>query len=150
MHKTKLFLFYVLVLFSFNSIGQTKTKDVKTRGFEFQFSSVDSSINDAFCSVGKMPEFIGGMKKLYAFAKRKLYYPESAIMDDVQGIVILQFVIDKKGRVINRKILRATRSDLAVPCLKMLRQMPNWKAGRLNDKSVDTFLKWKIIFRLTD
>ena len=143
-------LFFILVLFSVNSIGQTKTKNVKAGGFEFQFSTVDSSINDLFCSVGEIAKFPGGMNKLIAFAKRKLYYPESAIKDNVQGSVFLQFVIDKKGRVINRKILKAARSDLGIPYLKMLKQMPNWKAGRLNDKPIDTFLKWEIIFRLTD
>ena len=145
--RTILFFSLSFLLVS-NSFSQTKTKKVTAGNFEFQITAVDTTLNDAFCSVGKMPKFPGGMSKLIEFAKQKLYYPKSAITDSVQGKVILQFDIDKTGKVINKKIFKSVRGDLDKVCLSMLNQMPNWKAGTLNGNAIATTLSWAIIFVL--
>ena len=115
-----------------------------------QVSAVDSSLSDAFFSVGQMPEFPGGTTKLIAFAKSRIKYPKTAVNDNIQGSVILQFTIDKKGKVINKIIFQSVRYDLDASCLKMLHEMPNWKPGRLNGKPIAVKERWTITFVLTD
>lgn len=137
-----------LFLISFYSKGQTKT--INAGGIEIQVSAADNSLNDAFLSVGDMPEFPGGTTKLVAFAKSKITYPETAIKDSVHGSVILLFKIDKKGLVTNKKIFQGVRHDLDSVCLAMLSQMPKWKPGRLNGKPIDVYERWKITFVLRE
>jgi hypothetical protein len=56
----------------------------------------------------------------------------------------LIFIIDKKGRVINKKNLKSVRQDLNKVCLAMLSEMPKWKPGRLKGKPIDINERWKI------
>lgn len=148
MNKVCTLLFIVFTFISLHSNGQTKK--INAGGIEMQVSAADTSLNAAFCSVGQMPEFPGGTTKLVAFAKRKIKYPKTAINDSVQGSVILLFTIDKKGKVTDKNIFQSVRQDLDNVCLRMLSQMPNWKAGRHNGKPIAVSERWKITFVLTD
>ena len=138
----------VLLLLSTLSWGQTKK--INAGGIEMQVSSVDTSLNAIFCKVGQEPQFPGGTKNLVAFAKRKIKYPKSAINDNIQGSVVLQFVIDKLGKVIDKKIVQGVRKDLDSVCLKMLDKMPTWKPAQLGGKRIAANERWKITFILTD
>jgi len=148
MTKVYTLFFACNLLFVVSSKAQVKT--LRAGGFEFQMSTVDTTLNAEFNAVGVMPQFPGGMTELVAFAKRKIHYPKSAINDNVEGDVILQFVIDKKGNVTNKEIARHVRDDLDTVCFKMLNQMPKWKPARLNNKPLAMNLKWTIKFVLTD
>lgn len=144
----KIYIIVSLLLITLIAHGQTKK--MNAGGIEMQLFAADTSLNSAFCSVGYIPEFPGGTTKLVAFAKGKIKYPKTAINDNVQGAVILQFIINEKGYVTNKKILHGVRYDLDSACLKMLNQMPKWKAGRLNGKAIAVVEEWRIIFILID
>jgi TonB family protein len=148
MKQINLFLFLVLCII--NSIAQIKTRDISAGGFKIQMSTVDTTIGNAFFSVGQTPQFPGGTIKLVAFAKSRIHYPKSAVNDNIQGSVVLQFVIDKRGDVINKTIFKSVRYDLDTVCLKMLKKMPRWKSGRLNGSPVAVKLNWTITFILSD
>jgi len=134
-------------LLSFISHGQAKK--INTGGIEMQVSAVDTLLNELFCSVGQMPTFPGGMDRLVAFAKRKIKYPKTAVNENIEGSVILQFMIDKRGRVVNKRIAKGVRYDLDSVCLRMLDKMPKWKPGKLHDEPIDVNERWKITFVLT-
>jgi TonB family protein len=142
-------LIFALV-FCFAGPTAAQTKQIKAGGLELKISAADTSLNAAFCSVGIMPHFPGGSSKMVAFAKQHLHYPKSAIRDDIQGSVFLQFSINEKGKLVNKKVSRGVRYDLDTVCLKMLHRMPAWKPGRLNGKAIAVNLRWEIIFVLTD
>jgi len=136
-------VYAISILFLFTIAVHRQTKNINAGGIEMQVSATDASLNDAFCSVGEMPEFPGGTTKLVAFAKSKIKYPQTAINDSVQGSVILLFVIDKKGKVSEKKIVKSVRQDLDKVCLAMLSQMPRWRPGRLNGKPIDAYERGK-------
>jgi len=136
----------ILLLLSIVSHGQTK--NINAGGIEMQVSSVDPSLNALFCMVGQEPEFPGGVTKLVAFAKETIKYPKTAIDDNVEGSSILQFVIDEKGKVVDKKIFQSVRKDLDSVCLKMLSQMPNWKPAQFNGKPIAVNERWRITFVL--
>ncbi|MBS1666253.1 MAG: TonB family protein [Bacteroidetes bacterium] len=144
----KVCVLIILIFESSISLGQTK--EIKAGGIEMQVSSVDTSLNTIFCKVGQEPKFPGGTKNLVAFAKRKIKYPQTAINDSVQGSVILLFTINKKGKVVDKKIVQSVRKDLDNVCLKMLNQMPLWRPARIDNKAIAAYERWKIIFILTD
>ena len=140
----------VSILFFIATSILAQTKKINAGGIEMQLSSVDSSLNELFCQEGQEPEFPGGLTNLVGFAKTKIKYPKTAINDNVEGSVILLFEINKKGKVINKKIFQSARKDLDRVCLKMLSQMPNWKPARLNSKPIAVYERWKITFELID
>lgn len=67
-----------------------------------------------------MPEFPGGLAKLIAFAKGNMKYPQTAINDHIKGSVILQFIIDEKGKVTDEKIIKTVRTDAVKKCEEFL------------------------------
>lgn len=140
----------LLLLLFISPISFGQTKKINAGGIEMQVSSVDKSQDETFCKYGQEPRFPGGTKNLVAFAKRKIKYPQTAINDNVQGSVILLFIIDKKGKVVDKKVVQSVRNDLDCVCLKMLSQMPLWKPARLDNKPIAAYERWKITFVLTD
>lgn len=139
----------LIILSPFFVLGQSKTKDIKVGSFEIEASTVDPELNEMFCSVGELPVFPGGIDSLFSFAKMNLYYPESAIRDSVQGIVMLRFTVDTSGKVIDEQVINSVRTDLDTLCLSMLQKMPLWKAGRLEGSAVAVQFQWPIKFTLT-
>jgi protein TonB len=113
-----------------------------------QVSSVDTGLTMFFCEAGQLPEFPGGLTKLAAFAKGNIQYPETAVNDRIEGSVILQFVIDEKGKVTNARIVKSVRNDIDSACLGMLRQMPDWEPARFGPKAIPVNERWKIKFLL--
>lgn len=149
MKDLRTYIFLLTILWTLNSFGQTKTKDINAGGFQLQSSTVDPTLNFLYCSIGEIPKYPGGDSKLISFAKDHIQYPKSAIQDSVEGKVIVKFTVDTNGKVIDEKVFKSVRADLDTLCLAMLRQMPNWTAGRLEGKAVAVSFMWTIKFTLT-
>ena len=134
----------LFVIFCF---GQ-KTKELKAGQFDIQISTVDTLLNDLFVSCGELPIFPGGKDSLIAFAKRLLYYPQTAINDSVSGKVILEFIVDTCGKIVNEKIFHTIRYDLENVCLTMIRRLPLWIPAKIADRPVNVMFRWTINFKL--
>lgn len=50
-----------------------------------------------YASAEQMPEFPGGMKAFTRYVKRNLKYPERAKRDSLEGVVAIQFVVERNG-----------------------------------------------------
>ena len=57
------------------------------------------TLGKTYDAVEVMPEFPGGTEALLSFIKGNLKYPQKAIDEQTEGRVIVQFVIDKTGKV---------------------------------------------------
>lgn len=51
--------------------------------------------NRIYTSVEEMPEYPGGMKAFQEYLDRKITYPEALKKNKTEGIVIIQFVVEK-------------------------------------------------------
>ena len=80
--------------------------------------------------VEEMPEYPGGMKAFVNYLKRKLVYPPQAKKENLEGVVAVQFVVEKDGRITSPTIVRSLRADMASAALTAIRNMPNWIPAR--------------------
>jgi len=96
----------------------------------------------------QMPEFPGGMKELLKFLQDNLKYPESAMKNNVQGRVIVQFVVEKDGTPTEFNVLRAVNPDLDAEALRVLKTMPKWKPGMEKGEVVRVKYTVPVTFRL--
>ena len=55
------------------------------------------------------PEYPGGMEGLKKFLANNIKYPRSAEKYGIQGIVVLQFVVEKSGAISNVKVLKSVK-----------------------------------------
>lgn len=80
--------------------------------------------------VKEMPEYPGGMKAFVNYLKRKLVYPPQAKKENLEGVVAVQFVVEKDGRITSPTIVRSLRADMDSAALTAIRNMPNWIPAR--------------------
>jgi TonB family protein len=80
--------------------------------------------------VEEMPEYPGSMKAFVNYLKRKLVYPPQAKKENLEGVVAVQFVVEKDGRITSPTIVRSLRADMDSAALTAIRNMPNWIPAR--------------------
>ena len=71
-----------------------------------------------------MPQFPGGESALMDFVNKNIRNPTNS-----QGRVIVQFVIDRQGKVINPEIVRSVSTELDNEALRIVSLMPTWTPG---------------------
>lgn len=77
-----------------------------------------------------------------------LKYPESAVKNGEQGKVLVEFIINKDGKVSDVKVLRGVSEALDAEAVKVISASPKWKPGRLKGSKVRTSVTIPIEFRL--
>lgn len=116
---------------------------------EAKEAPADSTAKDeVFMVAEQMPEFPGGMKELLKFLQNNLKYPENAMKNNVQGRVIVQFVVEKDGTLTEFKVARSVDPDLDAEALRVLQIMPKWKPGMQRGKIVRVKFAVPVSFKL--
>lgn len=95
-----------------------------------------------------MPEFPGGYSKLLAFLHENIKYPDIAKEVGISGKVILTFVVDKKGKISDIKILKDPGGGCGEEAVRVVKSMPDWKPGKQNGESVNVQFTLPITFNL--
>jgi protein TonB len=101
-----------------------------------------------FTMVEELPEFWGGQQELINFLSKTIVYPTDAREKDIGGRVVVQFVIDREGKVRQPEIKRSVYESLDREALRVISAMPPWKPGKQQGKTVNTYFVLPIIFRI--
>jgi len=104
--------------------------------------------DQVFMRVEEMPEFKGGMKQLFSYLSKNTKYPQEALSKNIQGRVIVGFVVNKDGSVSDVKVLRPVNKYLDAEAIRVVSSMPNWKPGKQEDKKVRVSYNVPVNFRL--
>ena len=111
-------------------------------------SSLDQDNGPLFTSVEVTPEFPGGVKAFYNYLGKNIRYPDKARKEGVNGKVILQFIVEKSGKLSDVKVLKSLGSGLDEEAVRVLEASPNWKPGIQNGKPVRVQYTLPISFNL--
>ena len=103
---------------------------------------------DVYESVEQMPEFPGGQAEMMKYLAQNIHYPANAAKNNVEGRVVLQFVIEKDGRIGEVKIARSVDPELDAEALRVVKSMPNFIPGRQDGKPVAVWYTIPISFKL--
>lgn len=77
-----------------------------------------------------------------------LKYPEKALQDGTQGRVMVDFVIEKDGKVTDVRVVKGVSPELDAEAVKVVSASPKWKAGRRAGEKVRVSMTIPIEFRL--
>ena len=94
------------------------------------------------------PEYPGGMGELSKLMKSNLLYPLISFENGVQGEVLVQFVIDKEGNVVEVTVFKGVDPYLDAEALRVIKMMPKWKPGKHKGKEVNVKCTIPVGFRL--
>lgn len=107
-----------------------------------------SDENTVYYVVDNMPEFSGGMKALMGFIDNNIQYPAEARKKGMQGRVVVQFIVDEDGCIIEPNIVRSVEPSLDEEALRIIKMLPTWKPGTLHGKAVKVKYAVPVAFKL--
>ena len=101
-----------------------------------------------FQVVEEMPEFPGGMSECMKFLSKNIKYPTISQENGVQGRVIVQFVVNRDGSIVDPVVVRGVDPYLDKEALRVIQMMPKWKPGKQRGKAVRVKYTVPVMFRL--
>lgn len=103
---------------------------------------------EIFMVVEEMPEFPGGMAECLKFLGKNIKYPTIARENGVQGRVIVQFVVNQDGSIVDPVVVRSVDPYLDKEALRVIKTMPKWKPGKQRGKAVRVKYTVPVTFKL--
>lgn len=94
------------------------------------------------------PEFPGGRQAFLDYLKANVNYPAQCREAEIQGRVLITFVVQKDGSIKNASVLKSVHPLLDAEALRVISAMPNWKPGMEHGTSVSVQYTVPVNFRL--
>ena len=123
-----------------------KAVEVKYVPVEVEEEEVEEQ--QIFQVVEEMPEFPGGMAECMKFLSKNIKYPPISAENGIQGRVIVQFVVNQDGSIVDPVVVRGVDSHLDKEALRVIQMMPKWKPGNQRGKAVRVKYTVPVMFRL--
>lgn len=92
------------------------------------------------------PQFPGGIKVCEQFIKENLRYPDTG--SDVQGRVIVSFMVERDGSLSDIKVVRGLDPAFDEEALRVVKMMPKWSPGATDGKISVMRYTIPIIFKI--
>lgn len=108
-----------------------------------------TGIGDIYSTVEVMPVFKGGdIEKFREWVLKRIKYPKEAMVNNIEGIVYISFVIELDGTVSNVKVVKGIDPILDKEAIKTVESSPKWTPGKQKGKSVRVLYMIPINFKL--
>jgi len=101
-----------------------------------------------FTAVEQVPFFPGGVDAFMQFLAKNIQYPEEARDKNVQGRVIISFIVETDGTLTNFKVVRSVGSGTDEEAVRVLAMSPKWSPGLQNGHKVRVAYSVPISFTL--
>jgi len=73
------------------------------------------------------PEFPGGQEALNSFIHENLKYPTELRDSRTGGRVLIMFIVDKEGKIIDPLVIKGVSPAVNEEALRIIKLMPDWK-----------------------
>ena len=119
--------------------------------FEFEVEEVVETIveEEIFVTAEEMPTFQGGdLSKFRNWVQSNVKYPQIALENGIQGNVVIEFVVEKDGKLSNIQVLQSPDKTLADAAVQVLQKSPKWKPGKQRNKPVRVTYTLPVSFKI--
>jgi len=106
----------------------------------------------------QLPSFPGGEDSLISFIQKNLQYPTSAFTHEIEGKIVISYVVDELGKVGDAQVVHVNynheldfveeKKAMENEALRIVTLMPPWKPGIKKGKNVKVDLVIPITFSL--
>lgn len=101
---------------------------------------------DFFVVVEQMPELIGGIQSLHEYIR----YPKQAQKSNIEGLVMIQFIITETGEIENPQVIRGIGGGCDEEALRVVKEHAKFKPGMQRGTPVRVQYTLPIRFKLQD
>jgi TonB family protein len=111
-------------------------------------SKDDKNVVTSYTNAFVQPEFKGGMKQFYQFLGKNIRYPRNCITQRIQGVVLLNFIVEKDGTLNHIRVVNYADTELAAEAVRVLKSSPNWNPGAMRGRIVNVSYNVPVSFAL--
>lgn len=139
-------------------LDQSKEKEVVVSDFTMPnvakevvvvgYPATNGTPDPIFKIVEKMPEYPGGMTSMLQFLAKNIRYPETAKKENIEGMVVVQFVIAKDGSIRDPHVVKGIGGGANEEAVRVVNMMPKWTPGTQKGQNVDVQFNLPIRFQL--
>ena len=135
---------YLLKLANLNEAPSFRPSGKETKGTAYDdvVGYYDCDQRPVFLNSTDPAQFLE--KWVYQYLK----YPESSLVKGEQGKVMVEFIVEKDGKVTNVRVSRGVSDALDAEAVKVIAASPKWKPGRIKGEKVRTMITIPVEFRL--
>lgn len=101
-----------------------------------------------FIVVEEKPEYPGGETALFRFIGENLKYPSEAEKNNIQGRVILKFVVNPDGTVGKIEVLRSIDPLLDNEAIRVVKTLPKFRPGKQGGVPVKVWFMLPVLFMI--
>ena len=98
------------------------------------------------------PAYVGGKEAMRSYLRDNLKYPQDEFDRQDEGLVFVDFVVDKNGIVKEVEVTEETNENVGVnfrsEAARVVSSMPKWTPGRQRGKAVDVKFSVPILFQI--
>ena len=103
-----------------------------------------------FQVVEERPQFPGGDAELMKYLQKNIKYPSICQEQGIQGRVIVQFVVNTDGSIVDAQVIKPVNPYLDKEALRVISTMPKWIPGKQRGKAVRVRFTVPVTFRLSN
>ena len=105
-------------------------------------------VDEIFVAVEQPAEFPGGQAAMMKWLSSNIRYPEAAQQNEIQGRVVVKFVVEKDGSVSQVQVVKGIDKDLDREAVRVVQKMPKWQPGKNNGVAVRSYFNLPVTFKL--
>lgn len=98
--------------------------------------------------VEMLPEYKGGEKALMQFLGENLIYPSECAENDIEGKVVVKFVVLSNGNVDFVEVIKSVHPLLDAEAVRVISLLNDWIPGKLNGEAVNVYYTLPVNFKL--
>ena len=125
-------------------------KEVPNETKEEPKHNIKPGMEEVYSSAAHMPSFPDGDAALLKYLNDHMRYPKAAAENNIQGKVIIKFVVTKTGKIGDVKVVRSVDKDLDKEAIRVCKSLPAFIPGRnAVGNPVNVWYTLPVTFKLT-
>lgn len=99
-------------------------------------------------AIDQAPKFPGGEVAIMKYLASHINYPPMAAEKNIEGRVVVEFIIDKDGSVSNVRVTSSVDKDLDMEAVRVVKSMPKFTPAYVNGEPVRVTFTMPVTFKL--
>ncbi len=112
------------------------SEDTEIANIIFDDDPGEEEVDQIFTIVEQQAEPKGGIQAFYDFVQKNLEYPRQASRMGIEGVVYVQFVIEKDGSLTDVKAVKGIGGGTDEEAVRVVKSAPQWNPGKQRGRAV--------------
>jgi len=109
----------------------------------------EEDYDKTFTKVEIESEYPGGPSAWLRYLNKNFRYPDDAVNNEIQGTVVVQFIVDKEGNVSDVSAISGPENGgLREEAIRVIKKSGKWTPAVQNGRQVKSYKKQPIVFKL--